>query len=48
MPILNSQNMDTLGIAGSKYGFSATGVNDLGACEYTLVGITADRRVPTT
>lgn len=42
MPILNSQNMDAHGADGSGYGFSATRVEDLGASEYTLVGIATD------
>ena len=29
-------------IAGSHYGFSAKRIEDLGACEYTLVGLAAD------
>jgi len=42
MPVLNSKNMDTHGADGTGYGFSAAKVEDLGASEYTLVGITAD------
>jgi len=43
MPILNSQNMSTHKIDGTGYGFSATRIEDLGASEYTLVGIAGDR-----
>jgi len=42
MPLLNEPDMDTHSIQGSNYGFSAKRIGDLGASEYTLVGITAD------
>lgn len=42
MPVLNDENMENYNIAGSNYGFSAKRIEDLGASEYTLVGITAD------
>jgi len=42
MPVLNSKNMNTHGADGTGYGFSAAKVDELGASEYTLVGITAD------
>ena len=42
MPVLNSQNMTTHKIDGTGYGFSAKRIEDLGASEYTLVGIATD------
>lgn len=42
MPVLNSQNMTTHKIDGTGYGFSAKRIDDLGASEYTLVGIATD------
>ncbi len=42
MPILNDDNMEHHGIGGSRYGFSAAGLDRLGASEYTLVAIAAD------
>ena len=42
MPLLNDVNMENHNIQGSNYGFSAKRIDDLGASEYTLVGITAD------
>jgi hypothetical protein len=41
MPILDSSNMEHH-IDGTGYGFSATRIADLGASEYTLVGIATD------
>lgn len=41
MPIF-TDNMDTHAIQGSNFGFSAKRIDDLGATEYTLVGIAAD------
>jgi hypothetical protein len=43
MPRLTDQNMTTTKIDGTGYGFSATRIEDLGASEYTLVGICIDR-----
>jgi len=42
MPIFNDRTMETSKIRGTNYGFSARRVSDLGACEYTLVGVAAD------
>ena len=42
MPLLNTSNMLDHKIDGTGYGFSATRIDDLGASEYTLVGIAAD------
>lgn len=43
MPLLGDSNdLENHAIKGSNYGFSATRVDDLGASEYTLVGITVD------
>ncbi len=42
MPIFNDNTMENQQIAGSNYGFSAKRIGDLGATEYTLVGLTAD------
>ncbi len=42
MPIFGDEGMETQKVAGSNYGFSAKRIGDLGASEYTLVGITAD------
>ncbi len=41
MPLFND-DMDIHQIAGSHYGFSAERIDNLGAAEYTLVGIAAD------
>ena len=41
-PLLNDANMENHNIHGSNYGFSAKRIDDLGASEYTLVGIAAD------
>jgi hypothetical protein len=41
MPIF-TDDMDTHAIQGSNFGFSAKRIEDLGATEYTLVGIAAD------
>jgi uncharacterized protein YegL len=41
MPILD-HDMEHHGIAGSHYGFSAAGLDRLGATEYTVVAIAAD------
>lgn len=42
MPKL-TDNMETQSIAGTNFGFSATRIENLGATEYTLVTIVADR-----
>lgn len=42
MPILTSQNMSNHAADGSGYGFSSTRIEDLGASEYTLVGLVTD------
>jgi uncharacterized protein YegL len=43
MPLLgDNDQLETHAIKGSNYGFSATRVEDLGASEYTLVGIAVD------
>lgn len=41
MPILN-QNLDGYDVDGTGYGFSATRLKNLGATEYTLVGLAVD------
>lgn len=41
MPIL-TDNMNTHALQGSNYGFSAKRIDELGATEYTLVGIACD------
>lgn len=41
MPVF-TENMDSHAIQGSDYGFSAKRIEDLGATEYTLVGIACD------
>jgi len=41
MPVF-TDNMDSHAIGGSNYGFSAKRIDDLGATEYTLVGIACD------
>lgn len=41
MPLLN-ENMQSHSIDGSNYGFSAVGVDDLGASEYTIVDLVID------
>lgn len=42
MPILDATTMSTRHIGGTHYGFSATRIEDLGATEWTLVGIVTD------
>lgn len=44
MPLLgdNNDQLENHAIKGSNFGFSATRVDDLGASEYTLVGIAVD------
>jgi uncharacterized protein YegL len=42
MPSFDDPEMNTHRIAGSRYGFSAARPTDLGASEYTLVGLSAD------
>lgn len=44
MPILsdNDESLENHSIKGSTYGFSAKRIEDLGAAEYTLVGIAVD------
>lgn len=42
MPIFDDDSMMQHNVAGSNYGFSAKRVEDLGAAEYTLVGLTVD------
>lgn len=43
MPLLGEdQDLENHSIKGSNFGFSATRVEDLGASEYTLVGIAVD------
>ena len=42
MPLFDD-TMETHGIDGTGYGFSAKRIDTLGAYEYTLVGIAADR-----
>lgn len=42
MPVYDDPEMETHKITGSRYGFSAARPNDLGASEYTLVGLAAD------
>lgn len=41
MPVF-TDNMDTHTLQGSNYGFSAKRIDDLGATEYTLVGLACD------
>lgn len=41
MPVF-TDNMNSHSIGGSNYGFSAKRIDDLGATEYTLVGIACD------
>jgi hypothetical protein len=41
MPVF-TDNMDSHALQGSNYGFSAKRIDDLGATEYTLVGIACD------
>lgn len=44
MPLMNKDtDMDPHQIAGSNFGFSAKRIDALGAAEYTLVGIAADK-----
>jgi uncharacterized protein YegL len=43
MPIFNEENMETHSLGGTGFQFSATRINELGASEYTLVGIAVDR-----
>jgi len=42
VPIFNDDTMTQHQVAGSNYGFSAKRIDDLGATEYTLVGLTVD------
>lgn len=42
MPVLTSKTMITQRLLGSNFSFSGTRVGDLGATEYTLVGVAAD------
>lgn len=42
MPRLNTNNMDTIKAARGSFGYSAAKIEDLGACEYTLVSIVQD------
>lgn len=42
MPRLGNDQLENHTIKGSNFGFSATRVTDLGASEYTLVGIAVD------
>ena len=42
MPVLNGANMSSRHIGGTTYNFSATRIDELGATEWTLVGIVAD------
>ena len=42
MPLLNEPNMENHKVEGSTYGFSAVGLDTLGASEYTLVAIVVD------
>lgn len=42
MPLFDDSNMETHQIGGSRYGFSATRIDTLGASEYTLVDIEVD------
>lgn len=42
MPVLTSKTMITQRLGASNFSFSGTRVGDLGATEYTLVGIAAD------
>ncbi len=43
MPRFDNPSMDTHALPGSPYAFSAARPTDLGASEYTLVAIAADR-----
>ncbi len=43
MAELNEPGMESVNLANSPYGYSATGLDDLGATEYTLVTIVRDR-----
>ncbi len=42
MPLFDEAQLEKRRIEGSPYGFSATRIEDLGATEYTLVGLVAD------
>ncbi len=42
MPILNDPNLEQHAIPGARFGFSAAGLDCLGASEYTLVALAAD------
>lgn len=42
MPVLTSKTLLTRALGASGFSFSATRVGDLGATEYTLVGVAAD------
>jgi len=43
MPIFKDDSAETFRTAGSGFHFSGTSINNLGASEYTLVGIACDR-----
>lgn len=43
MPILNDDTMEQHKIAGTAFQFSATKISNLGATEYTLFGLAADK-----
>ncbi len=43
MPIFDDDNQESFQATGSGFGFSGVKTDDLGASEYTLVGIAADR-----
>lgn len=43
MPVLTSKTMITQRLGASNFSFSGTRVGDLGATEYTLVGVAADQ-----
>jgi hypothetical protein len=42
MPIFNPEEMNTRAIGGTNFKYSAVRIEDLGATEYTLVGLTVD------
>lgn len=42
MPIFTDKTMEQRKIAGSNFGYSAKRIEELGATEYTLVGLTVD------
>lgn len=43
MPLFDADDMSSFRATGSGFQFSATNINQLGASEYTLVGIACDR-----